>query len=165
MHALKHAHTHSQNDFLDGEYNCGNDEMNNVSTSYADYFKHWYSNFERTYDKTNKIACASSEDSDEPGHPPSLISLRCPNGKKSWGPELPTERTAKALIRLGGCPGWSESSLGAHAILLVLPWAGSFFHFTLQVPMFHFSLHRCNKYDVYVWMHVWSEKYANRCLK
>ena len=29
-------------------------------------------------------------------------------------------RTGKTLIRLGGCPGWSESSLGAHAILLVL---------------------------------------------
>ena len=27
--------------------------------------------------------------------------------------------------RLGGCPGWSESSLGAHAILMVLSWAGS----------------------------------------
>ena len=28
-------------------------------------------------------------------------------------------RTAKTLIRLGGCTGCSESSLGAHAILLV----------------------------------------------
>ena len=27
-------------------------------------------------------------------------------------------QTAKTLIRLGGCQGWSESSLGAHAILL-----------------------------------------------
>ena len=34
-------------------------------------------------------------------------------------------RTAKTLIRLGGCLGWSESSLGAHAILLVLSWGGS----------------------------------------
>ena len=34
-------------------------------------------------------------------------------------------QTAKTLIRLGGCPGWSESSLGAHAILLVLSWGGS----------------------------------------
>ena len=34
--------------------------------------------------------------------------------------------TAKTLIGLGGCPGWSESSLGAHAILLVLSWDGSF---------------------------------------
>ena len=35
-------------------------------------------------------------------------------------------RTAKTLIRLGECPGWSESSLGAHAILLVLSWGSSF---------------------------------------
>ena len=35
-------------------------------------------------------------------------------------------RTAKTLVRLGGCPGWSESSLGAHAILLVLSCAGSY---------------------------------------
>ena len=33
--------------------------------------------------------------------------------------------TVKILIRLGGCPGWSEFSLGAHAILLVLSWGGS----------------------------------------
>ena len=41
------------------------------------------------------------------------------------GPKLPIERTAKTLIRLGGCPGWSESSLGTKVILLVLSWGGS----------------------------------------
>ena len=41
-------------------------------------------------------------------------SLRCPY-EGSLGPELPNERTAKTLIRLDGCPGWSESSLGAHS--------------------------------------------------
>ena len=35
-------------------------------------------------DKTNKMACAPSEDSDQPGHPPGH---------------------PKTLIRLGGCPG------------------------------------------------------------
>ena len=35
-------------------------------------------------------------------------------------------RTVRTLIRLDGCPGWSESSLGAHAILLVLSWGGSY---------------------------------------
>ena len=39
-------------------------------------------------------------------------SLRCPP-EECLGPELNIERTAKTLIRLGGCPGWSESSLGA----------------------------------------------------
>ena len=29
-------------------------------------------------------------------------------------------------IRLGGCPGWSESSLGARVILLVLLYCGSY---------------------------------------
>ena len=32
----------------------------------------------------------------------------------------------RRLIRLGGCPGWSESSLGTHTILLVLSGGGSF---------------------------------------
>ena len=38
---------------------------------------------------------------------------------------LPIERTAKTLIRPGGCRGIHESSLGAHAVLLVLSCAGS----------------------------------------
>ena len=33
--------------------------------------------FEPHHDKTNKMACAPSEDSDQPWHPPSLISLHC----------------------------------------------------------------------------------------
>ena len=34
--------------------------------------------------------------------------------------------TAKTLIRLGGCPDWSESLLGAQVILLVLLCSGSY---------------------------------------
>ena len=34
-------------------------------------------------------------------------------------------RTAKTMIKLGGCPGGSESSLGAQVILLVLSCGGS----------------------------------------
>ena len=34
---------------------------------------------ESPYDKTNKMTCAPSEDSDQPGHPPSLISLLSPS--------------------------------------------------------------------------------------
>ena len=41
--------------------------------------------FEPSRDKTNKMACAPSEDSDQPGHP----------HEESLGPQLPTERTAK----------------------------------------------------------------------
>ena len=35
-------------------------------------------------------------------------------------------RTAKSLIRLGGCPGWSESSLGTQIVLLFLSRGGSY---------------------------------------
>ena len=31
--------------------------------------------FEPPHDKTSKMACAPSEDSDQPGHPPSLIRV------------------------------------------------------------------------------------------
>ena len=44
----------------------------------------------------------------------------------SWGPKFFFMWTAKTLIRLGGCPGWCESLLGAHTILLVLSWGGSY---------------------------------------
>ena len=70
--------------------------------------------FELPHEKTNKMTQAPSEDSDQPGHPPSLISLRCPQ-EESLGLELPSERTAKTLIWLGGYQGWSESSLGAQS--------------------------------------------------
>ena len=40
--------------------------------------------------------------------------LRCPH-EESLGQHLLIESTAKTLIRLGGCPGRSESSLGAHS--------------------------------------------------
>ena len=45
--------------------------------------------------------------------------------KKAWVLSYPLSRQRR-LIRLGRCPGWSESSLGTHAILLVLSWRDSF---------------------------------------
>ena len=54
--------------------------------------------------------------------------------------------TAKTRIRLGGCPGWSESLLGAHAILLVLSRCSSFFAepliITNPVSWYNFSSFR-----------------------
>ena len=49
---------------------------------------------EPLYDKTNKMTCAPSEDSDQPGHPPSLNGLRCPH-EESLDPELPIKGIAK----------------------------------------------------------------------
>ena len=63
--------------------------------------------FETQHNKTNKTTF---------GHP---SSLRCPH-EETLGPKLPTERTAKTPVRLRGCAGWSESSLGAHATLLFM---------------------------------------------
>ena len=39
---------------------------------------------EQPRDKTNKMACAPSEDSDQPGHPPSLIRDFTVHMKKAW---------------------------------------------------------------------------------
>ena len=51
-------------------------------------------------------------------------SLRCAlNGQQKT--QAFFIRTAKNLIRLGGCPGLSEVSLGAHVSLFVLSWGGS----------------------------------------
>ena len=40
--------------------------------------------FEPPHDKTNKMARAPSEDSDELGHPPSLIRVFAVRMKKAW---------------------------------------------------------------------------------
>ena len=75
--------------------------------------------------KTTKMACAPSEDSDQPGHPPSLIRVFAVGMKKAWALSYPLS----AQQRL-----WSDwvdahadlSSLGCTVILMVLLWGGSF---------------------------------------
>ena len=47
------------------------------------------------------MACAPSEDSDQPGH--SVIRVFAVCMKKAWGLSYSTDRTAKTLIRLGEC--------------------------------------------------------------
>ena len=78
---------------------------------------------------------APSKYSDQPEYPPSLIRVFTVRVKKAWvlGYPLSAQRrlrsacasTAKTLVRLGWCPGWSESSLGAQVILFVLSCGGS----------------------------------------
>ena len=74
----------------------------------------YYNDPEPPRDKTNKMACAPSEDSDQPGHQPSLIRVFAVCMKKAWVLSYPLS-AQRRLIRLGGCPGWSESSLGAQS--------------------------------------------------
>ena len=69
--------------------------------------------------------CVPGLDSDQPGHPPSLIRVFAVRSMGSKGPKL-SSCGQRRLIRLGGCPGWSQSSLGTHAILMDLSWDGSF---------------------------------------
>ena len=72
--------------------------------------------YEPPHDNANKVAYAPSEDSDQPGHPPSLIRVFAVRLKHHWVLSYPIKRTAKTLIRLDGLPVWSKSSLGAHVI-------------------------------------------------
>ena len=77
-----------------------------LHTQFATY-KTRGSQYEPPHDKNSKMKCAPSEDSDQPGHPPSLISLRWPH-EESLRLELSAERTEKTLMRQCGCAGWSE---------------------------------------------------------
>ena len=69
---------------------------------------------ELPHNKTNQTTFALSKDSDKPWYMPSLIRVLLVHMKKPWilvCPYLSLECTAKVLIRLGRCPGWSESSV------------------------------------------------------
>ena len=55
---------------------------------------------EPLHNKTSDLDFASSEDPDQPEHPPNLIRVFTVHTKKAMnGHLLPTERTAKTLIR------------------------------------------------------------------
>ena len=75
---------------------------------------HWVYCNEPRHDKTNKMSVRPAKTQISLGIRPvwSVFAVRM---KKAWVLR-PIERTAKTLIRLGGCPGWSESSLGAQSL-------------------------------------------------
>ena len=58
--------------------------------------------------------CAPSEDSDQPGHPPSLIRVFAVSLKKAQVLSCPLSTQWRLWSELG--PGWSESSLGAQSL-------------------------------------------------
>ena len=49
--------------------------MWNSIVSVPDYCLYIFLSYEPPHDKTNKMTCAPSEDSDKPGHPPSLVRV------------------------------------------------------------------------------------------
>ena len=60
--------------------------------------------FEPPHNKTYKMACVPSKDSDQPGHPPSPIRVFAVRMKKAWVLSYPLS-AQRTMIRLGGCPG------------------------------------------------------------
>ena len=79
---------------------------------------------------------------------PSLISLGCALSRllRTHGFFM---QTVKTLIRLGGCPGWSESWLGTQIILLVLSRQCSFFIAYYRVTFQRYIDHHCSLYLKY----------------
>ena len=74
--------------------------------------------------------CAPSEDPDQLGHPPSLISLSliAVRMKKAWVLSYPNAHTAKTLIRFGRMPRLIWVFAGRTLIMLVLSCRGSYMY-------------------------------------
>ena len=72
--------------------------------------------YEPPHDKTNKMACAPSEDSDQPGHSPSLIRVFAFRLKKAWIVSYPLSAERRLWSN------WADAQAD-----LSLPWAHSHF--------------------------------------
>ena len=72
--------------------------------------------YEPHHDKTNQMACAPSEDSDQPGHPPSLIGVFAVRMKKAWVLSYPLSAKRRLLS------DWADAQVD-----LSLRWAHSHF--------------------------------------
>ena len=74
--------------FLHKNLYCGNSlelPRQGDSNEYPQHLILWRAvENEPSHDKTNKMACAPSEDPDQPGHPPSLIRVFAVCMKKAW---------------------------------------------------------------------------------
>ena len=62
---------------------------------------------------------------DQPGCPNSLTRILAVRTTKHWVLISNPLSAQRRLISLGGCPCWSELSLGVHVIFYVLPCSGS----------------------------------------
>ena len=70
------------------------------------------------------MACAPSEDSDQPGHPPNLIRVFAVHMKKAWILSYPV-RAQRRLLSDWAYAQADLSSLGAQVILVGLSWGDS----------------------------------------
>ena len=92
-------------------FTYGKNRFSHDTAHISAYPIQWICRYEPLHDKTNKMACAPSKDSDQPGHLPSLIRDFAVRMKKAWVLNCPLS-AQRRLIRLGGCPDWSETLLG-----------------------------------------------------
>ena len=97
--------------------------------------------------------CAPREDSIQPEQPPSLIRVFAVHIKKHWVLSYPLSAQWR-LIRLGGCPGWSDSSLGAQSFFFFF-----FFHEAAHIHNFKHLLrnHWANQSN-FIWSFYWLEE-------
>ena len=86
--------------------------------------------FEPRHDNGNKMACATSEDSDKPGHPPSPIRVFAVRMKKAWVLSYPLS----AQRRL--CSDWADAQADlslcwahTHFVGFVMSWLIYFIYF------------------------------------
>ena len=70
-------------------------------------------------------------------------------------------RTAKTLIRLGGCPGWSESSLGAYSFCWFCHVAA---HFEFTCPLTMSIDFLQPKLHINMAKSIWKVDAANTCI-
>ena len=94
--------------------------------------QHDISCYEPSHDKTNKMACAPSEDSDQPGHLPSLIRVFAIRMKKALALSYPLS----AQRRL--CTDWAD----AQADLSLRLAHSHFVGFVMRRLIFVYSLNK-----------------------
>ena len=75
--------------FLQDEHKklCVYEEIGKISLNYHQISTNlflWQIANEPPHDKTKKMTCTPSENSDQPGHPPSLIRVFAVNIKEAW---------------------------------------------------------------------------------
>ena len=100
-------------------YECQAESLSWVFFLKDTFMKYIYSYklhvYELRHDKINKVSVRPAKTRSAWAFVQSDQSLCCLH-EESLGPFLPIECTVKTLIRLAGCPGWSESSLGTHSL-------------------------------------------------
>ena len=96
----------------------------------------FYEENELPHDKTNKVAFVPSKDSDQLGHPQSLIRVFAVCVKKHWVLSYPL--SAQCRLWSDWADAQADLSLRwARVILLVLSWGGSNMFYSKKFQMIH----------------------------